>query len=222
VLALLFLLLGNAMFAQTVDLSTIPASMTLAPNEESSFFVMMDNPANLPIDGVDIYMNFDPASLEILEVQEVFDWALNLNSLLDPTNGVIGFSAGNLQNPPNSSLTLLKIKIRVKSDAVPTSFNFEFDRQSPRQCEVATGGFGVLDQSVSLAIQIIEDCPNIRTITHSPIIDGIFTAGTSIIMSDNLTIYNSAELNAQDANIPASLVMQPGTELRVTPDNCIN
>ncbi|WP_235291851.1 hypothetical protein [Portibacter lacus] len=205
-----------------VNLYTIPANMVLAPNEESSFYIMMDNPDNTEVDGVDIYMNFDPLSLEILEVQEVFDWALDLNNQVDDLAGIVAYSGGNLQNAPSSSLTLLKIKVKVKSSALPSTFNFDFDRVSPRQCEVAADGFGILDQSTSLSIQIIEECPEIRILAHSPIIDGVFSAGTSIIMSNNLEILNTAVLHCQNAQIPESLELDPGTELRITPNHCIS
>jgi hypothetical protein len=205
----------------TVDLYTVPSNMVLAPNEESSFYVMMDNPSNEEVDGVEIYMNFDAQSLEIMEVTKVYNWTFDLNNIVDDVNGVLTYAGGTLQNPPTTSLTLLKIKVKVKPDATPTSFVFEFDRTFPKECEVAKDGFGILDQSTSLSIQILEECPEVRTITHSPIIDGIFSAGTSIIMSDNIEIANSAVLNCQTASIPESLTMTSGTELRVTPNNCV-
>lgn len=205
---------------QTVDLATSPQAMTLAPNEESSFFIELDNPNDLTLDGIQLYLNFDPVSIEVLEITEVFDWAFTLNQEIDNTNGRLSFSAGNLQNPPSSDLTLLKVKIRVKSTASPSSFDFEFDRNSPRKCEIAGGGFDLLNQSTSLTIQIIEECPNIRTISHSPIIDGVFTAANTIIMGDNLSVFNTVELNAQQSLIPQTLIMPTGTELRVTDNNC--
>ncbi|GLR17991.1 Kelch repeat-containing protein [Portibacter lacus] len=202
-----------------VNLKTTPASISLAENEISSFYIAIENAGNVPVDGIDIRMVYDAGLLEVLEVVDVYGWSDVLMSEIVPGNSRFHFAGGTTGNGPSNNRNLLKVKVRAISGNV-TNTSFYFDRSAPMMTEVAAKGYPILDQVTGLNIDLLGSCVETRMISHTPIIDASFLAGQKIMVMGNSNVVNSAIFDAPIVEINGNVVLPPNVVVSVKKDGC--
>lgn len=92
-----------------------------------------------PVTGIDVFIDFDPAYLEVVNISGGRSLPMELANEHDNKNGHIAFSAGKLSGSlPRGTFTCTTIKLRAKAQTAGTGLDFSETR--PRQTVVA--GYG--------------------------------------------------------------------------------
>jgi LysM repeat protein len=120
-------------FANNVTLAVTPGTTTVDPNQ--TFTVNVEVQAGSgQVDGVETYLNFDPAFLEVTNLSpgSILNVPL-VNASFDNNTGRIAYGAGTFSNFPTGTFTHLSITFRAKTSTGGTPISF------------ITGGFPATD-----------------------------------------------------------------------------
>lgn len=200
----------------TVGIKTLPETISLAEGEVSSFYVVLDNPNGVPVNGIDLRMIYEPDDVEILEYSDAYGWDHILWT--DDLTSRFHISGGSLSNGPTGNDQLFKVKIRAKATLGASSISF--DRSPAMLTEVASKGFAVLDQTTPLSLNLLGPCVGTRIIDHTPLIDGEFQASQVIRVMSGINVLNSAIMDAPLVEIPGDLTLPNNALLTIKKDGC--
>jgi len=147
----------------TVSISLMPASATVAPGAIVTVAITVAAGAQ-PVNGVDAFLNFDPAYLSVVDAvgHPVSQTALLPGAALstimvnraDNLTGSIDYSAGLLGSAVTGDFTLATIRFQAKSATPPEGTPVTFNLVFPRTTDVVYGGDSVLGGRQDGAIMV--------------------------------------------------------------------
>ena len=149
-----FIGLGTASaYAQTVDIVLTGAPATQPAVDDNVVITVQIQPVSAQqLSTVELYLNYDPAILEVLSVAVPLNTPLGLplaGPAVDSNLGHIDYQAGTLGTPPSTQFDLLVITFRVKV-ATPTTLSFS--TADPRITDVFLGQNTVLGTATDILI----------------------------------------------------------------------
>ncbi|MDP2916309.1 MAG: cohesin domain-containing protein [Dehalococcoidia bacterium] len=136
-----------------VDLALTPATRSI--NAGTSFdIVIQAQPNEQDVVGVDVYLDFNPAHLEIVSIAQGTTLNQMLQKTYDNTAGTLGYSAGTVAQPfPTTNFTIATVTFKAKNVSVSTVIAFY--REPPRESLVTSGTAPVLRNTIGAAATIL-------------------------------------------------------------------
>jgi hypothetical protein len=130
----------------------VPSSAIVAPGDVVGIDVVLET-GDQPVDGADIYLDFDPTYLTVVDQTGSPVTAISpdpvfpqlIQNSVDNTLGHINYSAGALTGPrPSGTITVARFYVSPKRLTSLGWTQISFSRQVPRQTDVAYQGESVL------------------------------------------------------------------------------
>ncbi|PDV97909.1 hypothetical protein [Candidatus Chloroploca asiatica] len=142
---------------QTVILSLVPSTLTMAPGEVVTVTIEVQAGAEA-IDGVAAFLDFDPTRFQVNAVSAGAALPFELVNRFDNTLGTLDQVRGALNQPfPSGTFTLATFQLRAL-DVLGTS-TLSFNQGVPsrlRQSDVTSGGVSVLGAVGALTVEITD------------------------------------------------------------------
>ena len=127
--------------ARSVNLVLEPAS---APAADGSLTVAVVAQAGAqPVDGVAVYLDFDPAQWRVAEVTPGVALPLTLQSSVDQKAGAVNLALGALGNFPSGAFTVATLRLLPVNDLATPATPLLFHHDAARRTDVTFGGFSV-------------------------------------------------------------------------------
>ena len=113
----------------------------MAPGQQFSVKVVVQAGPARSVDAVQVYLDFDPAVLEVVNLSGGTALPRPLQSSFDNQLGRVNYAAGTLEDPVAASFTLATVEFRAlaRTGTGGTVLNFA-PPAPPRQSRVSAGG----------------------------------------------------------------------------------
>ena len=126
---------------RSVTLALEPAT---APAPDGSLTVAVVAQAGAqPVDGVAVYLDFDPTQWRVAEVTPGRALPLTIQSTVDHKAGAVNLAFGALSNFPSGSFTVATLRLRPVNDLATLGMPLRFHHDAARRTDVTFGGFSV-------------------------------------------------------------------------------
>ena len=136
----------------TAVLALMPTTTAFAVGDTFIVGVEVQSGAQ-SVDGAAVYLDFDPAVLEVLSVIPSSSLPITLTQQLDPIGGHLDLVRGAISPLPQGTFALATITFRARS-AAPGGTLLGLSRTAARQSDVTFNGSSVLGQTVPVTITV--------------------------------------------------------------------
>ena len=136
----------------TAVLALVPTTTAFAVGDTFIVGVEVQSGAQ-SVDGAAVYLDFDPAVLEVLSVIPSSSLPITLTQQLDPIGGHLDLVRGAISPLPQGTFALATITFRARS-AAPGGTLLGLSRTAARQSDVTFNGSSVLGQTVPVTITV--------------------------------------------------------------------
>jgi hypothetical protein len=126
------------------DVELTPGQQTIPAEQQFNIEVLVHaGPAN-QVDTVQVYLDFDPAKLEVVKLVGGTTLPVPLQSSFDNTLGRVNYAAGTFGDPVTAPFTLVTVTFRGRERTGEEGTNIVFaPRVNPRQTKVVFDGENV-------------------------------------------------------------------------------
>jgi Peptidase family M23/Cohesin domain len=133
-------------------LALVPAATTLSVGGTLAVAVEVRS-GTQPIDGAAVYLDFDPAVLEIVSVIPSASLPISLTQKIDPLGGHLDLVRGAISSLPQGTFSLATVTFRART-AAPTGTSLSISRTTARPSDVSFGGVSKLGQTIPATLTI--------------------------------------------------------------------
>ena len=139
----------------TVPLVLESYSEVVQTGQEFQLTVKVEAGHTRPVDAAQIYLDFDPAILEVVAIRPGSHLGYLLQSTWDNSRGRLAYAAGTLDNPFEFPFTFCNVVFRAKAPTVRGSTLVQFDDpRPPRQSKAIYRGLDVTGHLTSVRIRV--------------------------------------------------------------------
>ena len=112
--------------------------------EEFDIHVQVEANATTPVDAVQVYLDFDPAALEVVSIRASLQLERPLQSTWDNERGQVAFASGTLNAAAAHSFLLCFVRFRAKEPPYTGNTLIQFeDLRPPHQTKVIYRGLDI-------------------------------------------------------------------------------
>ncbi|MEI7646175.1 MAG: dockerin type I domain-containing protein [Chloroflexales bacterium] len=133
-------------------LALVPAATTLSVGGTLAVAVEVRS-GTQPIDGAAVYLDFDPAVLEVVSVIPSASLPISLTQKSDPIGGHLDLIRGAISSLPQGTFSLATVTFRARI-AAPTGTSLSISRTTARPSDVSFGGISKLGQTIPATLTI--------------------------------------------------------------------
>ena len=117
--------------------------------------VTVEAQADSPVDTVQVYLDFDPSILQVVEINSEATLEIALQSSFDNLTGQVGYAAGTLGHSAQSPFTLVSIKFQPVNTTGPAGTPLRFAPLiAPRETKAIEAGVNNLGNLSPLTLVI--------------------------------------------------------------------
>ncbi len=133
-------------------LALVPAATTLSVGGTLAVAVEVRS-GTQPIDGAAVYLDFDPAVLEVVSIIPSASLPISLTQKSDPIGGHLDLIRGAISSLPQGTFSLATVTFRART-AAPTGTLLSMSRTTARPSDVSFGGVSKLGQTIPATLTI--------------------------------------------------------------------